>query len=276
MKKNILIPTDFSDNAWSALVYALKLFAEETATFYFLNSVRIKVSSMSNISNKLLRTMCDSALKELLELKKMAEVANNNMKHDFKVILSTEDLIIAINESVTKHNVDMIVMGTQGASGVKELLFGTNTVKVINQVKKCPVLVIPDDYNFVIPEQIAFPTDFKRFYDDKEINPLKELATLYNSKIKVLNIKTEKQLNEIQQYNLTMLKEYLEDFSCSFHIMPDYTKKAKEINVFIEDIKIDILVMVNYKHSLIDHIIKEPVIKKIGFHPKVPFLVIPS
>ena len=66
------------------------------------------------------------------------------------------------------------------------------------------------------------------------------------------------------------------DFSCSFHIMPDYTKKAKEINVFIEDIKIDILVMVNYKHSLIDHIIKEPVIKKIGFHPKVPFLVIPS
>ena len=58
--------------------------------------------------------------------------------------------------------------------------------------------------------------------------------------------------------------------------MPDYTKKSEEINEFIKDLDINILAMVNYKHSFIEGIIKEPVIKKLGFHPIVPFLVIPE
>ena len=62
----------------------------------------------------------------------------------------------------------------------------------------------------------------------------------------------------------------------SFHWMPDYAKKVNEINDFIEELKIDMLVMVNYKHSFIENIINEPVIKKIGFHPIIPFLVIPD
>ena len=58
--------------------------------------------------------------------------------------------------------------------------------------------------------------------------------------------------------------------------MPKYAEKATEINHFIEELEIDILAMVNYKHSFIEKIINEPVIKKIGFHPNIPFLVIPE
>ena len=276
MKKNILLPTDFSDNAWSAAVYALKLYVDEPTTFYFLNSSTIKVPAMSSMSDKLLRSMRDNAMKELLELKEMAEIANANTNHDFQIILSSKNLVSAINSAVKKHNIDMVVMGTEGATGSKELFFGSNTVRVIQNMTLCPVLIVPDDYDFIIPKHIAFPTDFKRFYDDKELRPLKYLSILYDSKIKVLYIKTEKELNDIQQYNFTMLKDYLKDFEHSFHVMPDYTKKAREINIFIEDLKINILVMVNYKHSLIEAIIKEPVIKKLGFKPIVPFLVIPE
>jgi len=276
MKKNILLPTDFSDNAWSAIVYALKLFAQENVTFYFLNSTTIKVSTMSNISNKLLRVMCDNAMKELVKLKELAESVNINSNHEFKIILSSEDLIIATDRAVKKHNIDLIVMGTEGASGTKKFFFGSNTIRVIKSINECPVLIVPDDYNFIIPKKIAFPTDFKRFYDNKDLIPLKELSILYNSKIKVLHINTDKKISDIQKYNFTKLKEYLKNVDYSLHIIPDYTKKSKEINVFIEDIEIDMLVMVNYKHSLIENIIKEPVINKIGFHPNIPFLVIPA
>jgi hypothetical protein len=73
-----------------------------------------------------------------------------------------------------------------------------------------------------------------------------------------------------------MLKNYLKDHEHSFHWMPDYSKKAAEIYEFIEELEIDILAMVNYKHSFIEGIIKEPVIKKIGVNPIIPFLVIPE
>lgn len=143
-------------------------------------------------------------------------------------------------------------------------------------MRLCPVLVVPEAYDFIAPKQIAFPTDFNRFYSDIELNPLKNLATLFNSKIRIVHINKEDELNDIQEYNMVSLKNLLEDFDISFHWLPDYTKKAKEIKDFIDDLHIDILVMVNYKHSFIESIINEPVISKIGFHPIVPFLSIPD
>ena len=59
MKKSILLPTDFSDNSWSAIVYALKLYAETECTFYLLNSIETHASVMSDFSNKLLELTKD-------------------------------------------------------------------------------------------------------------------------------------------------------------------------------------------------------------------------
>ncbi|WP_341215622.1 universal stress protein [uncultured Wocania sp.] len=276
MKRHILLPTDFSDNSWSATVYALKLFAEVECTFYFLNSTIIKVSTLSNLSNKLLKAMLDDAMKELLDLKALAESSNANPNHDFRIILSSEDLKKTIKTAIREWDIDLIIMGTKGATGAKEFFFGSNTVHVIKSIKNCPVLVVPEEFDFITPTQIAFPTDFNRFYDNKELQPIKQLADLYNSKIRIVHINDEEELNDIQEYNITMLQKHLSDYEHSLHWMPKYAKKTKEINDFIEELDINILAMVNYKHSFIEKIINEPVIKKIGFHPIVPFLVIPE
>jgi len=274
MKKNILLPTDFSDNAWSAAVYALKLYTLENCTFYFLHSSKMKTSAMSNISNKLVRIMAENAMKELTELKNMAENTNANANHNFEIIFSSEDLQDAIEATVTKHKIDLVVMGTKGTTKAKGVFFGSNTVHIIKKMKFCPILIVPDEFDFEKPVQIAFPTDFNHFYGD-ELLPLKHLAELYNSKIRIVHISQDDNLTSEQNYNLAMLKAYLEDYSHSFHWMPDYAKKTKEINDFIEELNINILVMINYEHSFIESIINEPVIKNIGFQPTVPFLVIP-
>ncbi|MEO1033618.1 MAG: universal stress protein [Bacteroidota bacterium] len=275
MKKNILLPTDFSDNAWCAAVYALQLYAHQECAFYFLHTTKMKASAMSNLSNRLLRTMSDNAKKDVLELKEMARKAHINEDHEFHTILSVKSLDDAIKQAIKKHNIDLIVMGTKGATGASEIFIGSNAVRMIKRIKKCPILLIPDEFDFKEPKQIAFPTDFNRFYGE-ELIPLKELSRLYNSKIKVLHITEEKNLSHIQDYNLAMLKAYLEANPHSFHWMPDYTKKAKAIADFIEDLNIDILAMINYKHSFIESIVNEPVIKKIGFKSPVPFFVIPA
>ncbi|HKK12275.1 MAG TPA: universal stress protein [Flavobacteriaceae bacterium] len=276
MRKNILLPTDFSDNAWSAAVYALKLYSEEECTFYFTHSIKMKLSTLPYISNKFLKIINESAMGELLELKEMAETANTNANHEFEIILSSDDLLTAIETSVNKHQIDLVVMGKKGATGAEELFFGSNTVNTIRKMRLCPILTVPEDYDFALPKQIAFPTDFNRHFREKELKPLKELADMNNAKIRILHINIEPKLNDIQEYNFTVLKDYLADYDHSFHWMPDYTKKANEINEFIKDLKIDVLVMVNYKHSVIENIVKEPVIKKMGKHPLIPFLVLPS
>ena len=138
----------------------------------------------------------------------------------------------------------------------------------------CPVLAVPEEYDFVVPNQIAFPTDFNRFYSDKELKPLKQIADLYNSKIRIVHINEEEVLNDVQEYNLMMLQSFLNDYDYSLHWIPKYSNKTTEINDFIEELEINILAMINYKHSFIDKIINEPIIKKIGFHTNVPFLVI--
>lgn len=272
----ILLPTDFSDNAWNAIVYTLKLYANEVCTFYLLNSTQLIASRVSSFSNKLLTTMRDNAKNDLLELKTKLEETDANSNHTFEIILSIGDLDDAIEMSIKKYTIDLVVMGTKGATGAKGILFGSNTTKIFKKVKSCPVLAIPDNYEFIAPKQIAFPTDLNRHCDAKELHYLKKMADLYNSKIRVIHINEKDKLSEHQENNLTTLRQYLKDHEHSFHWIPSYASKATEIHDFIDELEIDILAMVYYSHSFIESITREPVIKKIGFRLKVPFMVIPE
>ena len=276
MQKKILLPTDFSDNAWNAIIYALKLYANETCDFYLLNSIKIKGSTMSNFSSKLSSTIRKSAFKDMLDLKQMIERVNANANHNFEILVSNADLKDALETAIKKHTIQMIIMGTKGASGAKEFFFGSNTVNVINKVRLCPILTIPDQFDFVEPKKIAFSTDFNRLYKEEELAPLKEVTDLYNSEINIVHLNNEEHLNEVQEYNSKVLENDLKDYNHHFFWIPNYGKKANDINDFIKEQNINMLAMVNYKHSFIEKITKEPVIKTIGFQPFIPFLVIPE
>lgn len=274
--KNILLPTDFSDNAWNAIVYALKLYTHETCTFYLLHATQLKASRISSFSNKLLATMRENAKNDLLQLKTQVENTNANGNHEFEVILNLGSLDDAIEMAIEKHAIDIVVMGTKGATGIKSILFGSNTTKIFEKIKNCPVLAIPDNYEFVTPKQIAFPTDFNRYCDAKELHYLTQLADLYNATIRVIHINKEDRLTEQQEKNFTTLRQYLKNYVHSFHWIPSYANKTTEIQDCIQELEIDILAMVYYSHSFLENMTNEPVIKKIGFQLKTPLLVIPE
>ncbi len=273
---NILLPTDFSDNAWNAAVYALKLYEEFKCTFYLLHSTKIAAMPTTVRSSKLSDTVNSAAKKELLELKELANVSNPNFNHNYEILVSSEGIKDAIESAIKKHNINLVVMGTKGATGAKELLFGSNTVSIIKKMRLAPILVVPEDYDFVVPSQIAFPTDFNRVYTHIEINTLINLAIVHGSKIRIVHINKEKKLSSVQEQNKATLNDSLKEYDHTFHWMPDYTKIANAINDYVEELNIDILAMVNYKHSIIEDLVHEPVISKIGYHLKIPFLVIPD
>lgn len=272
--KNILLPTDFSSNAWTAALYAFQLFTNETCTFYFLHSSLLKASTRGSMSSKLTRVMTQNAQDDLSRLKQKAEDDNTNRNHNIEIILCTYDLQDAIQAVIKRQKIDMVVMGTKGATKAQEIVFGSNTVNSIQRLKNCPLLAIPDEFDFIKPSQLAFPTDYTRNYGH-ELEPLKQLADLYKSHIHIVHVNREAAISETQDYNLEQLKQALESYPNTFHWLPDYDKKEHAIKDFIKASEINILVMINYKHSFIENIMNEPVIKRLGSQLQIPFLVIP-
>ena len=218
--KNILFPTDFSNNSWNALTYLLKLYAQEECTIYILNSTNIKGTITANLSSKLERIIREKSREELLKMIKQATASNGNSSHHFETISSSDYLIDAVKNTVKKCNIEMVIMGTKGATGAKELFFGSNTVTVIEKMRLCPILIIPEKYEYIAPKQIAFATAFNRLYIESELKPLIDMAHTFNSNIRIVHIQINKKLSSAQQYHKLKLEDFLQYFEYSFHLPP--------------------------------------------------------
>lgn len=279
--KRILVPTDFSTNAYCALFYATRLFQNQPCQFYILNTFNVETPVLTSRINtskgdKLYQELSASSQDGLTKTMHSIILDSKGLQHSFETISVSKKLVETIQKTIKNLEIDLVVMGTKGASGVKEIIMGSNTVKVIQKIKNCAILAVPDQLDFKTPKNIAFATDFKCFYNEASLKPFLEIVTAFASNIRVIHIHEKEKLNETQEYNLANLKEKFNDFNYCFHWIPGFSKKEKHIQEFIDKMNIDILCMSQYKYGLIESITHEPVIKKIGFHAAVPFLVIPE
>lgn len=274
--KHILIPVDFSDNSWASLVYAVKLFNDDLCTFYLLHTEILDPESMSTLNEVYLENVLKLGNDQLQLFKTQIKTSDHNANHEFKTIIKFQPLTSAVKETTKEFPIDLIIMCTKGINSTLNSFFGTNSVNVVKKHLSCPVMIIPEDYDYKPIKQIAFSTGLNRFYTTEELTILNDFSYDNNATLRIMHIKTENTLSDIQQYNLSVLKTSLQGFQTHYHSVPNFNKKAEVINTFISDLEIDLLVMVNYKHSILEKLLNEPVIKKIGFNPLIPFLVIPN
>jgi len=278
--KKVLLPTDFSDNAWDALTYAIRLYDDIPCLFYILNTYQVSTSRMTNTMHKERDTHMYRALKEESEeeLKKIENYLNDNLlndKHEYKIISKTGSLLTVIKWIVYDENIDIIVMGTSGATGAKEIFMGSNTVKIIKHVDLCPIISVPLKYEYEEPEQVAFANDFKRQLSAIELNCLIELQLIHNFEIRIIHVKKEDYLDNAQQQNKDMLSQFFDKENTVFEEIITGTSIAEAINDYNEEHKIDMICLINYEHSFIEKLTHEPIIKKISFHSSVPLLILP-
>jgi len=280
--KRILIPTDFSENAWNAIKYALALFQNEECTFYLLNTYtpaiahsRFMAASMENglLTNAAHKSSSNGLAKTLARIE--AEYANHN--HRFETICSFSLLIDEVIETVGKYDIDLVLVGTKGASGLEEVFMGSNAVRIIKSVKDCPVLAIPQDFDYIKPTEIAFATDFNRFYTLSELKPVIDLTTSFGAVVRIVHVQYEiKALTELQQFNLSMLRKYLGEVEHYVHTVSELNSVSKTLETFAVELDIHLLAMLHYQHSYLERLTREPVVKRIAFHTHTPLLVIPE
>ena len=276
--KKILLPTDFSKNAWNAIVYALQFFKDEECLFYVLNTYTPLIYRVDYlIGGPAVSAIPDIGIDvSLAGLERTVERMNReypNPKHQFKTISEFNTLTDEVHKICKEKGLDIIVMGTKGASGVKEVFIGSNTIQVIRK-SNVPVLLIPEEYSFKPLNTILFPTDYLIEHSQEGIAPLLEIIKQFNATLHVVHAE-EDELSDAQIESKEWLKETLKGMPCTFQdITEQYMPNI--VHSYVEKNKIDLIVMMNRKHTFLKRLLYRPNVDSVGYHCVVPFLVLPE
>ena len=136
-------------------------------------------------------------------------------------------------------------------------------------------MAIPSDFSFETPHEILFPSDYKINFQEKHIESLVNVSTLHHSRINILNVSYGYELSEDQEKSKKQLETYFQHIAHLFHSVRNQSV-PKAITDFQLKKRINLLVMINNKHSFFENIFFKSTINQIGFHLNIPFLVIPS
>lgn len=273
--KTILLPTDFSKNSLNAIDFALDMSKDCVCEFILLN-----IQKASSFISDDLRTMSpDTTVYETLisssktalnELVIKLE-ARRNYNHRFTTLVDYDNFVDAINQACSLKNVDLIIMGTQGATGAEKIIFGSNTVRVMQRGNR-PVLAIPSGYKYNGMDKIAFTSNYHTDYNPEELMPLLILAELYEAKIDILHLMEEQGLSEEQKKNKEKLDHF---FKFVNHEFVDLESKGlfESVNEFLEKNNTKMLAMMSRKHSFLERLFTEHAVETFGYKLNIPLLV---
>lgn len=278
--KRILVPTDFSNSAYSALVYVSKLYAGESVHFTILHSFE---SEVSQLTSRIDVGRSDGVIEKLhnqtdKEGEKLIESIKNDVvkgSHTYEMVSTPTSITKSINKIVETEEIDLVVVGSKGRTSVEGLLMGSTTVAITDKLVGCPLLIVPHDVYFVVPLQIAFSSDYNEFYKLSKMKPITRLVRHYKSIIHIVHVGAEKDLNFVQQENLEKFRNDLSEYDVEFHFIPKSDKISSTLHNFIDSHNIDLFSLIYHKHAFIKKLFREPVVNRVGEHEHVPTLVIP-
>ena len=274
---NVLLPTDFSENSWNAIEYALSLFKEISVQFHILHvKSSLTLETDSEIHSNGIVLSESKKLNAGIQMNKLLHRMRTeypNDKHTFHSSIQQNSFIKEIRNQVQEKKINLIVMGNKGATRFQKSILGSNTGAVITKVK-CSVLLIPENSRYEIPKHIAFPTDFNIVYKSRILESLQRVSQLHTSLLSIMYVGNKKfPLTETQQKNKTFLFHNLEKVNHTF--CKCYSNDLElTIQKFVEKKQINMIAMVAKNLNFFQRIFFKPTVEKINYHTKVPFLVL--
>lgn len=275
--RKILIPTDFSENAMNAIEYAIDIFKYDISQFFIMHAYQDNIyDDEVLISKKSLEFVTESvrkaSQKELENILTTINIISPNPRHTYNVMSANNVLLDEVDKIVDEENIDIIIMGTKGSANDKKVTFGSHTLQVLRYVQ-CPVLAIPENYKYTQPKHVLFPTNYIIPYKRRELKLLCEMVSPYRAVIDILYISMTEKLSLRQKDNQNFIKEEL----CKNVINFKVEKSKHIINTvykYIKENHIDMLVMVNTRHSFLENILFQSTIDELSLHLDIPFLAL--
>ncbi len=273
--RNILLLTDFSDNSINALHYALKLFRGTTCNFIVLHVEVANTFLTDDLMAAGNKSIYDSLVKKpknrLKNIVAELEEASKQDNFNFEMLIDHDVFVDSINQVVASKAIDLIVMGTNGVTGAKEVIFGSNTINVIRKVT-CPTLVIPEDFEYTSPKEILLPLDLNDSINGNAFENLLTFAKSYSEKLHLLRVKPKEEVSTEELRDQQHLETYLSDFKYEYHVISD-TPMDHVVNSYTQTHSIDLIALLVQRESLFERFFTGSSTTEISKKLRVPLLV---
>jgi nucleotide-binding universal stress UspA family protein len=267
----ILVPTDFSKNARHAVNYATMLAKVFMAEVELLN-VYTPAVTRNNLNYPLIQ---EETKKAVIEAdKKLNEICiemTESQGIQCKIHVLTGNMVEEVIRIAKESKIDLIVMGTMGASGISKILFGSNTASVIENAS-CPVLAIPVSVKIELPKKVIYATNYYNS-DMKTMKSLTKIVKTLNAELTILHVSREKLKSErdlIEQFSKTVAKET--DFQQPFFYVMPHEDTQKGIELFVESTEADLLAVATRKRSVFEKLFNSSLTKKMAYQSRLPLL----
>ncbi|MCH9660155.1 MAG: universal stress protein [Bacteroidetes bacterium] len=270
--KNILLPTDFSDNSRNAIEYAMLFFKNWECNFYILNVQKQSEFILDDLMTAPSTASVHSAIakdnkKELQEFAATYRTRYKKEKYTFTELFDFDSLGAAVRQAVSQHQIDLIIMGTNGATGAKEVLFGSNTLSIIRSIH-CPILTIPEGYKFNTLQKALFSTHNCEDFSEKGIQIFKELINIHQPELHILDLMDP---SKDLKHSPEGLKKIFTGYQYTHY--PLHTAlDPVAINIATQLLKVDIHAVFIEKKSLLERMFLGSNTSKLSYNTTIPLL----
>ncbi len=269
--KKILVPCDFSEPAIQAYDFAMNLAEKSNAEVLVLKVIDLPFIYETPFGNNL--EYFDPGTIKYLE-----DDANNNFekmksKHSRKDMVSFTTLrgsvTFTINQFALENKIDTIVMGTRGASGLKEYWIGSNTEKVV-RFSQIPVLAVRKSFDVSTIKNIVFPTTLHLDQNDL-ISRIKELQSFFSAKLHLLLVNTPNNMLRTKD-EMDLMEEFARHYKLSNYTLNtrnDFSEQDGIIN-FAHELNADMIAMGTHGRRGLAHLFMGSVTEDVVNHVDCP------
>jgi nucleotide-binding universal stress UspA family protein len=265
--KKILFPTDFSDNAQRALRFAVSLanqFGSQITLYHVFNTGSAAAETFKSIDDIVRR----DAERDMQAVVSQTKPLLENGDIDAAVVKGDAAAFIA--EKADRGGYDLIVMGTEGASGLKGILFGSTALGVIKNADT-PVVAIPSEAEMRPIRRIVLAIDSDGVSDRAILQPLVELANAFKASVQVFHKYMGNDAQELHPEIAAALEGIEYSYHCQETNEDDITDSIRK---FVLDNEGDLLCLIRRQKGVLQRLFTENVTHSHLIESSIPLLVV--
>jgi len=270
--KNIIVPTDYSENAANAVHYAAGLAAAAKARLVLYNAFPYPV--VTDVPTEIIQEFVDQIADE--QFRKLREIKQNVVREygiEVTCITQAGSVPNDLEEIMEKEKADLAVMGLRGANPAVQILMGGNTAAVLRK-GRVPLLVVPPAATYKAPRRILFACSNPLIENKAMIRPLKDVAALFSAEIEVLMISEPQFISEpLQKPRPSNLEEHFRNIRHLYTFdMSDAVRDS--ILDAVRESEADMIAMIPHHHSIWPYLFDNSDTLSIAMQTTVPLLVL--
>ena len=277
--KTILVPTDFSEQARNATKLAAEIARRGNAKILLVNVIE----GARNFSFNTMGEGAEPVGEEAFYINKLIEVQKQHLKDSaadellkgltVETILEMGNPYQGISNVIAEHKADLLIMGTQGSSGLDEILIGSNTEKVVRYAK-CPVITVKDEVSLSDIQNIVYATDLTTD-QSKFISHIKSIQALTGAKLHLLKVNTPNHFYTQRQMK-DKFKKFIDQNGLEEVTVNIYNEATEEDGIlyFAEDLGSCMIAIATHGRTGLLHLLTGSIAEDLVNHATIPVMTL--